>query len=235
MSSWRGAAALRGYEAQRRGDPPRIGYLAGLKALQIIDRPRIGESVGVEIHHTFALDSVTIMEGTVLQGDKVLASGTLKVWEADETLSSSHALAPPVPPIACVATPSSGGSANDRSPLHRAVLTGVRAIEPDIAEHRAGGIFRFDESFLGFDGHFPGEPILPGIIMLEMALVLCEAVRGQPVTLSGVEQVKFSGSVLPEQDVRIEVFMTPVAGGWNVKASLARGEATVAYFRMSVT
>lgn len=59
---------------------------------------------------------------------------------------------------------------------------------------------RGDEFFL--KGHFPGNPIVPGVILCEMAaqssaVLLTDAVRGKTPMYTGINNVKFRKSAKP--------------------------------------
>ena len=46
-----------------------------------------------------------------------------------------------------------------------------------------------------FDGHFPGQPILPGVVLLDLTQRLIEQANG--VTLSGLQVAKFYRPLAP--------------------------------------
>ena len=56
-----------------------------------------------------------------------------------------------------------------------------------------------------FPGHFPGQPILPGVLLLERVMSLAQACLSQPLDVCSVVNVKFLASVLPgdQLDVRL--------------------------------
>jgi 3-hydroxyacyl-[acyl-carrier-protein] dehydratase len=93
-----------------------------------------------------------------------------------------------------------------------------------IARYRVTG----DEAFLA--GHFPGNPILPGVIQLEAlaqagALALANDTRyeGKLALFGGVEKVRFRRVVRPGDELvlAVEIERLSARGGW------ARGTATV--------
>lgn len=82
-------------------------------------------------------------------------------------------------------------------------------IAEDALSLRAQRRFAEDEVF--FPGHFPGEPVVPGVILIELLaqsanLLLSHragrAVRGY---LVGVEGAKFNQRVLPGQTVDVDI------------------------------
>jgi 3-hydroxyacyl-[acyl-carrier-protein] dehydratase len=75
-------------------------------------------------------------------------------------------------------------------------------------------LFRGDEVWLR--GHFPGEPLLPGVLLVEAAAQLAGVVaQNDPVIpplpgmkLTALRSVKILGSARPGQTVRIEACIT---------------------------
>jgi 3-hydroxymyristoyl/3-hydroxydecanoyl-(acyl carrier protein) dehydratase len=226
------AAALKGYEVGQSDQAPRIGYLAGIKQFEIKAGARVGEELQIEARETFALDEVAMIDGRVIRGEECLAAGILKVWAGTETEP------PPAVPGAdgCAAMPQRVGiQAHPRpagSPIHRAILDSAVGCEVSGPDQQAAGEFCFDDSFPGFRGHFPGRPILPGVIILKAVLLTCECGLGRPVRLTEVVRAKFSGMVLPRQRMRVEVTPIPGDGGWEARAVVSRAGERVADFRL---
>ncbi len=57
-----------------------------------------------------------------------------------------------------------------------------------------------------FSGHFPGEPILPGIAILSMvsdAIRHCERDKGRKVRIASIRRVRFKLPVRPEESLKI--------------------------------
>lgn len=56
-----------------------------------------------------------------------------------------------------------------------------------------------------FSGHFPGEPILPGIAQISMVLETLRAASGKGMRIAGVRRVRFKQAVRPGEILKIYV------------------------------
>lgn len=60
-----------------------------------------------------------------------------------------------------------------------------------------------------YEGHFPGEPVSPGVCNIQMVKECVEAVIGRPLFLDDIQQCRFTTlitpMVFPEIDVRIHI------------------------------
>jgi len=54
-----------------------------------------------------------------------------------------------------------------------------------------------------FSGHFPGEPILPGVAQLGMVFDAINRVCGNHLKISGVKRVKFKQIIKPSNKIQI--------------------------------
>lgn len=72
-------------------------------------------------------------------------------------------------------------------------------------------------------GHFPGRPIVPGVLLLEQVLVAIEVEHGGLGSLR-LPQVKFLQPLLPGETARIE--LQPFDGRWAFR--VLRGDVVLA-------
>lgn len=76
-----------------------------------------------------------------------------------------------------------------------------------------------------FKGHFPGQPVVPGVCMMEMVKELLEAQTDQPLWLRNANMVKFLQLITPDVQPLINISWQQSANGYNVNA-LFRNDAS---------
>ena len=86
--------------------------------------------------------------------------------------------------------------------------------------------FRIPSDDPCLDGHFPGRPLVPGVVLLERVITVAEAAHGSHGALR-LAQVKFLRPLLPGRQARIE--LEGAAPRWRFQVHgdggvLARGE-----------
>jgi 3-hydroxyacyl-[acyl-carrier-protein] dehydratase len=74
------------------------------------------------------------------------------------------------------------------------------------------------------DGHFPGNPVVPGVLVLEHVQQALEARIG-PVILTGVPQVKFVSPLRPDE--KCSVVFTEIAAA-HARFDCRSGERMIA-------
>ncbi|MCD4742520.1 MAG: hypothetical protein K8R67_08620 [Desulfobacteraceae bacterium] len=50
---------------------------------------------------------------------------------------------------------------------------------------------KFNKDFIGFVGHFPNNPILPGVVIIHVMIKMYEQYKNQKFILSKINQAKF--------------------------------------------
>lgn len=85
-----------------------------------------------------------------------------------------------------------------------------------------------------FDGHFPGQPVVPGVCMMQMVREVMDAALSGPTRLVRADSVKFLNVIDPvgHNVIYAEInYLTMGDSNLKVQALLNRGP--VVYFRMN--
>ena len=156
------------------------------------------------------------------------------------TTGSTNGNAPVAAPVGAAGSTGAGGSvpADVGDPVallpHRPPFRFVDAVdelvpgEHVVARYRVTG----DEAFLA--GHFPGNPIFPGVIQLEalaqagaIALLSDARYAGSLPLFGGVEKARFRRQVVPGDEMVLDVTMETLSarGGWGAATATVGGKA----------
>ncbi|OSQ28506.1 AMP-binding protein [Thalassospira sp. MCCC 1A03138] len=99
-----------------------------------------------------------------------------------------------------------------KRPLHllRALFADMEPVMPEIViqdrdEDRVNLSLRLPADMLYFRGHFPGMPLLPGVVQLHWAVDQAAAVFDVPVTIGEVTQLKYRKPITPGSTVMLEL------------------------------
>jgi 3-hydroxyacyl-[acyl-carrier-protein] dehydratase len=91
-------------------------------------------------------------------------------------------------------------------------------------------VFPPEEPF--FRGHFPGSPIVPGVLLVEALAQTAGIAAGQPgrgFRLSAIKAMKFPGAAGPAQEIALSARKLGAIGGlWQFEVTARIGEQIVA-------
>lgn len=79
-----------------------------------------------------------------------------------------------------------------------------------------------------FQGHFPSEPVMPGVLIIEslaqagaVALLSKDEFKGKIAYFAGINNAKFRRKVVPGDTLRLEVELTKIRGKAGVGYGIA--------------
>ena len=81
-----------------------------------------------------------------------------------------------------------------------------------------------------FKGHFPGQPVVPGVCMIAIVKELMELHFQKSFQLTKAAQIKFLQLIVPEQDQVIQVTISwqpaqnnsyPITAQWQIRETVA--------------
>lgn len=103
----------------------------------------------------------------------------------------------------------------------------ITEVEPGV---RAAGIKQVTINEWFFQGHFPGQPVMPGVLMVEalaqvgaVALLSRPEYQGKIVYFAGIDGVRFRRIVVPGDTLVLSVELTRMRG----RVGKGRGEGRV--------
>lgn len=76
-----------------------------------------------------------------------------------------------------------------------------------------------------FAGHFPGNPILPGVVLLDVALQIIAGISGIALDLCEISSVKFLSLVRPGDELLIQ---HSVSSGGTIRFDIMAGTRKIA-------
>jgi 3-hydroxymyristoyl/3-hydroxydecanoyl-(acyl carrier protein) dehydratase len=94
--------------------------------------------------------------------------------------------------------------------------------------------FLFTGDFVGFQGHFPGKKILPGVCQVQCALSTLERAKQKPLELREIVIAKYFSPVSPEEEIQCLCSDVAEAGEFTFKTMITKGNTKVAELKLRV-
>lgn len=120
------------------------------------------------------------------------------------------------------------------SKIGRAIKECMYDLSCDVAgEMRAR--FNFSADFIGFKGHFPGKPVLPGVCKIQAILCMLESATSKIPRLKEIVSAKFFAPVTCNEEIAFTVRQAPGASEETlIKALVTNGDKKVAEIQLRV-
>lgn len=97
-------------------------------------------------------------------------------------------------------------------------------------------VFQFKKELDLFNGHFPGNPMLPGIFQIEMVKYAMEKIFNTCLRIKSVKKTKFSNLIHPGETVSLDISLNKEENNrFTVKAVLRTGDTVAGKINLVLT
>ena len=94
--------------------------------------------------------------------------------------------------------------------------------------------FSLPAAFVGFQGHFPGTPVAPGVCVIAAVLEAVRDALGTPVQMKRLASAKFFVPIRPGDAITMNVTVDDITAPGQIRASFASAGKKVAQVSMRV-
>jgi 3-hydroxyacyl-[acyl-carrier-protein] dehydratase len=106
----------------------------------------------------------------------------------------------------------------------RGSITAARISGPSREPDGTASIeFRFAATDPVFAGHFPNQPLVPGVFQLEMTRLGAEWLTGEQLGVREISKAKFLRPIIPAELVRVNLRLSENDGAIGVRATFSVG------------
>ena len=101
-------------------------------------------------------------------------------------------------------------------------------------ENRLKATLRLNKESPVFEGHFPGNPIVPGVCSIQIITELTEKATSEKLMLSSADNLKFLGVINPDETPEIDIelaFKVTEKGKIDVTATIEKEDAIFLKFK----
>ena len=92
----------------------------------------------------------------------------------------------------------------------------------------------FDRGFCGFDGHFEGNPIVPGVCIIEAVRCAAEQALEKRLTMKALSQCRFRAPLLPGDRADIALVIREKDGVQSVSGDISNENGIICRLRMEL-
>ncbi len=89
----------------------------------------------------------------------------------------------------------------------------------------SAGVFTIEAGHPALPGHFPGQPIVPGVVLLDHAVLRIAAALGRAAQPSRLASVKFLATVAPNEPVAVRYASVAQDQAGDQASDIAAGNA----------
>jgi 1-acyl-sn-glycerol-3-phosphate acyltransferase len=189
----------------RLGPDQRInGFLGSIDHVRFRTPVRAGDRIDMVIWQVLELGEIHRVRGEIYRGTALAGQAELTLFEASAGNPKWEAPVPPSKPLRAVLDENRNPWAEEKDRVGREILRNLRRLDIRPRES-AEATFAFPPDFIGFSGHFPGRPLVPGVIIIYLGWVLAEMCLPARLEVRFIKKAKFTKPIRPWDKVDVIV------------------------------
>jgi len=101
------------------------------------------------------------------------------------------------------------------------------------AENKITAVIELNPSHKIYEGHFPGQPIVPGVCQMHILKEILEEATGKKLQAGHGDNIKFTGMIIPNQNtvVNMEITYQEKDGMLTTDAKFFSGETVFTKYK----
>jgi 3-hydroxyacyl-[acyl-carrier-protein] dehydratase len=106
----------------------------------------------------------------------------------------------------------------------------------EISRGREEGLFevRLNPDHAIFDGHFPSNPVLPGICTLAIVRECARQMTGQPLSYTSIKESKFLAAITPQTPLSVRLKLSEEGNSDSLTATVCHGDIIMLKLKASL-
>jgi 3-hydroxyacyl-[acyl-carrier-protein] dehydratase len=196
------------------------GYLVGVRQFKFYNESLAGDFLDIHCTRMNSLENLEIVHGCIARGSEILAEGEVRCFR-----TSSLPLADDI---------TDADPDKHRTSLNDTLSTCMSIFCMDSAAGIVKASVSIGPDSSVFEGHFPGYPIVPGIVWIEAAFHLASKLLARRTVVTKISFARFKRPVRPTQTVNLEVVIKREASAMTAASRLTLENALLASFELSL-
>ncbi len=86
----------------------------------------------------------------------------------------------------------------------------IEILDEKSSSYKIERTFCFSKQFIGFNGHFPNNPVLPGVVQISCVRYMCSLFFNRTLKLLQIQKVKFIKVIKPNEIFKISIVIKKV-------------------------
>jgi 3-hydroxymyristoyl/3-hydroxydecanoyl-(acyl carrier protein) dehydratase len=228
-----------GYKTKLHNKPDTFGLLVGIKNFSIKDEIKRGQTLHIKARVENEIHPFCFTSGRIFRNGKLIASGTLRLWEQDAGVKELLLPEEHNPETAAIKQSEIKNHVSEEyilksGPLQKQILDHIYEFNSSPGKKTCSAGLCFPPDFIGFKGHFPQLPVLPGVITLKAGKIITEFMLSRRIRVTGLDDVKFNNRILPGQWINLNCEMENDSPHHTVQVKVSFGPIVYSTFLLHV-